>query len=61
MVFRQVPAAGLPGFEFLDCSAAFLEKDAVAAVGAPDIHVDLDFLLASCTLVSTCHAGSVIS
>jgi len=56
MVFGQMPAACLAGLEFLDRSAAFLEKDAVAAVRAPDIHVDLDFLLAPCTLVGTCHA-----
>lgn len=55
MVFGQMPAACLAGLELLDRSAAFLEKDAVAAVRAPDIHVDLDFLLAPGTLVGTCH------
>ncbi len=42
-------------FEFFYCSAAFLEKDAVAAIGAPDVDVDLDFLFAPCALVGADH------
>jgi hypothetical protein len=38
--------------------AAFLEKDTVAAIGAPDIDIDLDFLFAPCTLVGADHNGS---
>jgi hypothetical protein len=45
----------LPGFQFLDRRAPFLEQDPVTTVGAPDINIDLDFLLAPCTLVGTCH------
>lgn len=56
MVLRQVPDARLPCLKFLDSCPAFLEKDAVAAVGAPDVHVNLDFLLAPGTLIGTCHA-----
>jgi hypothetical protein len=55
MVFGLVSDAGLPSFKFLDRCPAFLEKDTVTAVRAPDIDIDLDFLLAPCTLVGTCH------
>jgi len=34
---------------------AFLKKDAVAAIGTPDIDIDLDFLFAPCTLVGADH------
>ena len=42
-------------FDFFYCSAPFLEKDAVAAIGAPDVDVDLDFLFAPCALVGADH------
>jgi len=56
----RVPGAVLPCLEFLDRRAAFLEKDAVAAIGAADVDVDLDFLLAPGTLVGTCHADRLL-
>jgi len=46
--------------EFLDGCTAFFEKDAVATVGAADIDVDLDFLLAPGTLVGTCHTDRLL-
>jgi hypothetical protein len=55
---RQVTR--LPGFQFLDRRTAFLEEDPVAAVGAPDIDVDLDFLFAPCALVGTCHNENTV-
>ena len=42
-------------FEFFYCSATFLEKDAVTAIGAPDVDVDLNFLFAPCALVGADH------
>src|SRR5512137_1224411 len=60
MVFERTDA-NLPGFEFLDRSAPFLEKDAVTTVRAAYVYINLDFLLASCTFIGTCHNGSVIS
>ena len=42
-------------FEFFYCSATFLEKDAVTAIRAPDVDIDLDFLFAPCTLVGADH------
>jgi hypothetical protein len=47
--------AGLPGFELFYCCAALFKEDAVAAVGTPDVDVDLHFLFAPCALVGTCH------
>lgn len=60
MVFERTDA-DLPGFEFLDCSAPFLEKDPMATIRAAYVYINLDFLFASCTFVGTCHNGSVIS
>ena len=48
----------LPGLEFLDSSAPFLEKNAVTAVRAPDVNIDLDLLFAPGTLVGTWHIRS---
>ena len=45
----------LTGFHLFDSGATFLEKDTVSAIGAPYIDVDLNFLLAPCTFVGTCH------
>jgi hypothetical protein len=45
----------LTGFHLFDCSAALFKKNAMSAVGTPDINVDLNFLLAPCTFVCTCH------
>ena len=45
----------LTGFHLFNCSATLFEKNSVPAVGAPDIDVDLDFLLAPCAFVRTCH------
>jgi hypothetical protein len=42
---------GLPGLQFLDRCTALLKKDAMTAVRAPDIDVDLDLLFAPCALV----------
>jgi len=52
---REEPPALLPGLELFYRCAAFLEEDAVAAVGAADINVDLYLLLAPGALVGTCH------
>jgi hypothetical protein len=54
------PGTVLPCLEFLDRRAAFLEEDAVSAVRTADIDVDLDFLLAPCTLVGTCHGDRLL-
>jgi hypothetical protein len=51
----------LSGFHFLDCRAAFFKEDAVTTVRAPDIHVNLNFLLAPCTFIGTCHIQSRLS
>jgi hypothetical protein len=48
-------AVSLPPFELFDCSPAFLEENAVTAVRAADIDVDLDFLFAPGTLIGADH------
>jgi hypothetical protein len=50
----------LTGFHLFDCSAALFEEDAVPAIGTPDIDVNLNFLLAPCTFIRTCHIQSRI-
>jgi len=50
----------LTGFHRFDCSAALFEKNAVSAIGATDVHVNLNFLLASCTFVRTCHTKNPV-
>ncbi len=42
---------GLPGFDFFDRCATFLEKNTVSTIWAPHVDVDLNFLFAPCTFV----------
>jgi len=46
----------LPRLELFNCSPALLEKDAVTAVRAADVNVDLDFLFAPGTLIGAYHS-----
>jgi hypothetical protein len=43
----------LPRLELFNCSPALLEEDAVTAVRAADVDVDLDFLFTPGTLIGT--------
>jgi hypothetical protein len=45
------PAAASPGFKLFDCGTALFKEDAVTAVRATDVDIDLDFLFAPCALV----------
>ena len=49
------PIKYLTGFHFFDRSAALFEENAVSAVWTPDVDVNLNFLLAPCTFICTCH------
>jgi len=46
----------LSRLELFNCSPALLEEDAVAAVRAADVDVDLDFLFTPGTLIGTDHS-----
>jgi hypothetical protein len=45
----------LPRLELFNCSSALLEEDAVTAVRAADVDVNLDFLFTPGTLIGTDH------
>ena len=55
---RVTGSGSLQGFELFYCCTAFLEQDAVATVGTPDVNVDLHLLFAPCAFVGTCHCRS---
>jgi hypothetical protein len=45
----------LTGFHLFNCSATLFEKNTVSTIRAPDVNVYLNFLLAPCAFVRTCH------
>ena len=51
MVVKMTEAETLPRLELFDRGAAFLEEDAVTAIGTADVYVDLDLLFAPSALV----------
>ena len=46
----------LPRLELFNCSPALLKEDAVTAVRAADVDVDLNFLFTPGTLIGTDHS-----
>jgi hypothetical protein len=52
---------GLTGFHLFNRSAALFEKNTVSAIGAADVDIDLNFLLAPCTFIRTCHTNPELS
>jgi hypothetical protein len=56
-----LPDKNLSGFHLFDSRATLFEENAVSAVWAPDVDVNLNFLLAPCTFVCTCHIQSRLS
>jgi hypothetical protein len=55
MVSGDMPVYRLTGFQLFDRGATLFEEDPVPAVRTTDIDVDLNFLLAPCAFVGTCH------